>query len=205
MTKKQYYSNKDRGICVRCGNRKAMPNHVMCKICNEKAKAYQRETRIWMREKGFCPRCGRNRLWGDEKICPECLANASISNKRSREKHYGSQHNYYVTDITQLKAEGLCRGCRKHKIVEGHTYCIACLAKKRERSRRDRLFKSGLSRSERYSYGLCYTCGQPLDTDKRLCSKCTEKRIKNFKGIRGTNAYWRNDNAQLTLGGVLRG
>ena len=161
-----------------------------------------------MKKQGFCPRCGKNKLWGDEKTCPECLADASIINRRSREKHYGSQHNYYVTDITRLKAEGLCRGCRKYKVMEGHTYCIACLVKKRERSKRDRLFKSGsdgIDRSERPSYGMCYTCGQPLDTDKRLCSKCSEQRAKNFKGIRGTNAYWRNDNAQLTLGGVLRG
>jgi len=143
---------------------------------------------------------------GDEKRCPECLAKAYIANIKTRRKHYGSNHDYYVMDIAKLKENGLCRGCRRNKVAEGHTYCMTCLVKKRERDRQDRLKKTGdgLSRSERYSYGLCYRCGEPLDTDKRLCSTCCEATAKNFRGIRGTNAYWQADNKRV-FGGAANG
>ena len=206
VTKAQYEKYKENGICVKCGKKKAEPGKVMCKECAEIVRVYHAETREWLKSIGYCPRCGKNKLFGDEKLCPECLADAAIKNKKSREKHYGSNHNYYVMDIARLKEKGLCRSCRKNKVVEGHTYCATCLAKKRERSRKYRQKKTGnyLHRSEWYSYGLCYHCGKPLDNDeKRLCNDCCEKIAKNFKGIRSTNAYWKADN-QL-LGGVSHG
>jgi predicted amidophosphoribosyltransferase len=197
MTKEQYERYKAQGICVRCGSRKAKEGRVMCSECAEKMKKAQNETRKWAREHGFCPRCLRNRLWGQEKICPECLADAAIANKKSREKYYGGNHEYYIMDITRLKAKGLCRGCRKNKVSTGHTYCEACLEKKRRRFRKKN--EGYISRSERRFYGLCYRCGNPLDTDKGLCSECCDKVAQNFKGIRGTNAYWKADNQQLTF------
>ena len=205
MTKDQYYTYKASGICVRCGGRKAEKDRVMCSSCAEKVRNAHRETIAWAKEHGFCPRCVKNRLMGEERICPECLADAAIKNKKSREKHYSSNHNYYVMDIARLKEQGLCRGCRKNKVSEGHTYCEACLFKKREKRKRyyEREKRGYIPRSERRSYGLCYRCGNPLDTDKGFCSECSEKVAKNFKGIRGTNAYWKADNQ--FLGGVRHG
>lgn len=205
MTKKQYNKNKQNGICVRCGGRKAIPGKVMCAECAENCRKYKRDSLKWAKEHKFCPRCMKNKLMGEEKICPECLADAAIKNKKSREKNYGTNHNYYVMDIAKLKESGLCRGCRKSKVAEGHTYCTACLIKKRNRRRRDyqRETKNFIPRSERRSYNLCYNCGNPLDTDKGLCQKCSIAKAKNFKGIRGTNAYWKADNHML--GGVSHG
>ena len=208
MTKKQYYEYKEKGKCVRGCGRDAREGKAMCQECADKVSKYKRENREWAKKFNLCPRCLKNRLMGEEKICPECLAYAAEVNGRSRKKHYGSDHNYYVMDIARLKERGICRGCRTKKVAEGHTYCITCLIKKRERSKNERLKQTGfgISRSEYFSYGLCYRCGDKLDNeDKRLCSKCSKNVIKNFKGIRGTNSYWRNSNSQLTLGGVLRG
>lgn len=205
MTKEQYYNYKQQGLCVRGCGRKAVAGKTMCDACAEKGRQYQRENREWARERGLCPRCMKNKLFGDEKICVECLADASIINRRNREKRYGSEHEYYIMDITRLKENGICRGCRKQKVVTGHTYCMSCLIKKREKSRRARQneTKNFIPRSERRSFNLCYNCGNPLDTDKGLCQKCSIAKAKNFKGIRSTNAYWKAEN-QL-IGGVRHG
>ena len=200
MRKEEYYRYKSLGLCVRGCGRKAREGKTMCAECAERVRTYQVENRVWAKENGFCPRCLKNKLFGEERICPECLADAAIVNKRSREKHYGSGHDYYVRDIARLKKNGLCRGCRKSKVAEGHTYCPTCLIKKRSRRKRDYQYeiKDLIPRSERNYYNLCYRCGDPLDDiDKRLCSKCSESVVKNFKGIRSTNAYWKADNQLL--------
>lgn len=206
MTKEQYYKAKEDGKCVRCLGRDALPGKVMCEVCANKGKKYREETRKWLKKVGYCPRCGRNKLYGEEKTCPECLANAAIANKKYRQKHYGSDHEYYVMDIARLKEKGLCRGCRKNEVAEGHTYCLTCLIKKRKRTRLNHQydFNDFIPRVERRSYGLCYRCGSPLDTDKNACSKCCKELVKNFKGKRGANSYWRFDNQFLT-GGYARG
>ena len=177
----------------------------MCSECAAKVRNAKKADREWAKEHGFCPRCMKNKLFGDEKICPECLAYMYAVNIKSRQKNYGDNHTYYLKDIARLKEQRICRGCRKKKAAEGHTYCKECLAKKRIRRRRDyqRETENYIPRSERRFYGLCYRCGNPNDTDKGLCSECSEAVVKNFKGIRSTNAYWKADN-QL-LGGVKHG
>lgn len=194
---RRYYGRKEKGICVDCGKKPAEEGKVLCTECKEKQHAYKNERRKWLKETGYCPKCGINKLFGDEKTCPECLAMCYANHRRYISNRYGTQHDYYVMDMTRLKEKGLCRGCRKNKRAEGHVYCEACLQKKRENDRQRRIRKGGdgIDRSERYSYGLCYRCGNPLDNDdKRLCSDCCEKAAKNFKGIRGTNAYWKSQN-----------
>ena len=178
----------------------------MCAECADKVRKYQEESRVWAKERKLCPRCLKNRLMGEERTCPECLAIASIYNKKSREKHYGTSHDYYVMDIARIKAQGLCRSCRKQKVAEGHTYCPTCLIKHRNRKRKDHQydFNDFIPRSERRGYNLCYRCGNPLDSDKNLCTACCESVVKNFKGIRGNNTYWKQGN-QLIFGGVADG
>lgn len=204
VTKKDYYDLKARGLCVRCGKNKAREGRVMCSTCAEKVNAYRTESIEWAREHNVCPKCMKNKLFGDEKTCPECLANQYARNRRSVIKLYETSHNQYVLRMKRKKEQGICRSCN-NKIAEGHTYCSKCLTKKRERSKHDRLIKGhdGIDRSERYYYGLCYRCGEPLDTDKRLCSKCCSNVVKNFKGIRGTNTYWKVSNR--LLGGAMNG
>lgn len=169
----------------------------MCSACAEQSKEYQRENREWAKAHKICPRCMKNRLFGNEKTCPECLADSYIRNQQSVARLYGTQHEQYVLRMKQKKEQGICRSCGK-KAAEGHTYCLECLLKRRGRWRDYQRERGNfIPRSERRSYGLCYRCGQPLDTDKGLCSKCSESVAKNFKGIRSTNAYWRYDNDLL--------
>lgn len=173
----------------------------MCLSCAEKQKLYQRETRAYLRNLGLCPRCGKNKLLGDGKECPECSAMMYEINKKTRERRGITAMDYYRKDIKRLKEQGLCRGCRHRKVAEGHTYCSFCLAKKREKSKeyRRKKDKAGLERSERPNYGFCYTCGNPLNREGRVCKKCAETMTRNLPTERD-NSSWRNDNKLIFKG-----
>ena len=173
----------------------------MCSTCaGEKLKG-KAERREWLKSIGYCPVCGKNMLFGEEKICPECLADKYSRSCKDTDK----KHKQYLVRASKKKEQGLCHSC-SNKAAEGHTYCLQCLAKRRVQEKRYRALKSGdyMDRGERYGYGLCYRCGEPLDTDKRLCSTCCEATAKNFRGIRGTNAYWQADNKRV-FGGAANG
>lgn len=195
MSKATYQKRKTEGLCVKCGKTKAEQGKVMCYECAESQKIYQRETRAYLRNLGICPRCGKNKLFGAEKECLECTVMMYEINKKSRERRNISAMDYYRKDIKRLKEQGLCRNCRHRKVAEGHTYCPICLAKKREKGReyRRKKDKVGTERSERPNYGFCYTCGDSLDRDGRVCKKCAETMAKNLPADRDYKA-WRNDN-----------
>lgn len=194
MSKKQYEQRKKDEICVRCGKKPSEENRVMCKDCLEKMRKRNVDNRAFYKKHGLCPRCGKRKLFGKEKTCPECLAEAEIARKRWVQNKGGASE-WYKKDIARLKENGLCRSCRGRKVVIGKTYCEICLIKKREKGRIYRMEKAkcGISRSERPSYNLCYTCGAALDRDGRVCTKCAEKMAKNLPKT-GGNAVWRRDN-----------
>lgn len=196
MSKTTYENRKKKGLCVKCGKVPPVEGKVMCAECAEKQKIYQQETRKYLQNLGLCPRCGKNKLFGDEKECPECTAMMYEINQRSRERRNVTAMDYYRKDIKRLKEQGLCRSCRKRKVAEGHTYCSVCPAKKRERSReyRRKKDKIGLERSERPNYGFCYTCGNPIDREGRVCKRCAEMMTKNLPADRDKNVAWREDN-----------
>lgn len=174
----------------------------MCTECAEKVKIYERETRAFLKNLGLCPRCGKNQLFGDEKECLECRAMMYELNKKSRERRNITAMDYYRREIKILKEHGLCRSCRKRKVAEGHTYCSICLARKLERGKelRKRKEKVGLDRSERPSYGFCYTCGEPLDREGRICKKCAEIMTANLPW-NSDNKNWRADNKLIFRNG----
>ena len=195
MSKITYENRKLNGLCVKCGKTKAVQGKVMCAECAEKQKIYQRETRAYFKNIGLCPRCGKNKLFGDEKECPECCAMMYELNRKSKERRNVTAMDYYRKDIQQLKEKGLCRSCRVRKVAVGHTYCSNCLIKHREQGRKYRRKndKIGLERTERPNYGFCYTCGNTLDRDGRVCQKCADNMTKNLPNQRD-NLLWRNDN-----------
>ena len=184
------------GLCVNCGKEKQNDNYVCCEKCKEKQKIYQRESREFYRSIGICPRCGKNKLFGNEKECPECLAKMYEINNRSKEKRKFNSAEWYKNDIRILKENGLCRSCRKKEVKAGHTYCEICLIKHRERRRDYMREKTGISRSERPNYGMCYFCGAKLDRSGRSCQKCADRNTKNLQKT-NTNEFWRKDNKLL--------
>lgn len=103
----------------------------------------------------------------------------------------------------QLKRikNGLCQRCGKP--TEGKTYCEKCGARRNLESRmRKERKKEGIGlipRSERISFGLCYTCGNPLDVEgKKMCSKCMSTNyICNGNLTGGVNQHWIRDNQHV--------
>lgn len=192
-----------------CGHKKTDDGRVCCNSCREKQREYKKKSRDFFKSIGLCPKCGENRLFGDEKMCPECLAKAYEYNRKSKEHRNISNADIYKKDIARLKSEGLCRGCRKRKVEGNHTYCQICLIKHRERGRKYRAEKSkdGITRSERPSYGLCYTCGNPIDVEgKRSCSNCQKIYKENLNKAserqdRSTHVWRRMNNLIKTNGG----
>lgn len=196
--KAEYNRRKEQGICVICGKEKAGDGKVACEKCLENRRNYQRETRKFFRKMKICPRCAKNKLFGEEKTCPECLAQNIIMRKKTCIKKDKTNMDYFNERQETLKELGLCRtGCGR-KRAEGKTYCETCLVKHREasRERSRRKSRDGLSRSERPNYGLCYTCGDQLDRDGRICSKCAEKMTLNLPKVHD-NKNWRKQNANL--------
>ena len=167
----------------------------MCEECAEKQRIYVKESRAFFKSISMCPRCGKNKLFGDEKECPECLAMMYEINRKSKERRNTTSSDYFKKYYQQSKESGLCCDCRKRKAAKGHVYCQNCLAKRKERGRIYRRKKDNneLERSERPNYGLCYTCGNLLDRDGRICKKCADKMTKNLQSHH-INKIWENEN-----------
>ena len=172
-----YINRKRDGICVNCGKVASMPGKVYCEACAKLNSEARKEIRRWYKQGKICWYCGQNTIFGDEDVCPECLVKKSASALRSIEKNYGSIGEYQKKRIKSLKDQGLCQDCGSREVVEGKTFCKKCLDKRKYRSRRYYARKTvgEIKRSERVSFGLCYICGEELDTDKKVCSKCYER------------------------------
>ncbi len=99
----------------------------------------------------------------------------------------------------EKKEQGLCVRCGKRKFESGRTLCTICLYKKQRYEQESRERKGiEIPRSERVANGLCYTCGNPLDRDGRICVSCAEKMTRNLPEKRGGNVYWQKQNKLIT-------
>lgn len=65
---------RSKGMCYRCGKRKA---DRLCEMCKAKAKRYRDRNKSnldrseWV-SYGFCYCCGKNKLYKDYKVCEPC-------------------------------------------------------------------------------------------------------------------------------------
>lgn len=201
MANKTYLKRKEKGLCIKCGKVAAREGRVECENCAKKQSILQKEDRIFFVSLGICPRCKRNKLFGSEKMCPECLTKSAEINKKSMEKLGKTPMDYYKARMEYLENAGLCRtGCGRKREV-GKTYCYICLEKQRKRGKvqraRNKERKSGIERGERANYGLCYTCGKPLDREGRTCKKCAGILTMNLPNTRNVDV-WKKDNQFLS-------
>lgn len=198
---------KKNGLCTRCGRKATVDGKVYCEECAKITNAYTAMQRSWYKAHKICYYCKTNTLFGDEKICPECAIKKNEGVKQSLEKNYGGAKNYAKERRERLKEQGICYQCGKNKVIESRVFCQSCLDKHRYKERRkyNRKVQGTIRRSERVSYGLCYVCGDPLDMDAKVCSKCYQTRLEVLGKVkRGGNTYWRQDN-HLMFGGVAHG
>lgn len=201
-----YKKRKDNGLCPTCGKPIDREGHY-CKSCAEKHTEYTRETRNFYRENGLCTVCGKEKVFGDEKRCPECRAKCTNRIKLTSEqiKRYYTQHNEYQKSLyEQRKEQGICTRCGKRKAIVGKTQCGICLQKEAERKRRKSYDKVNI-REYRLNNRLCFNCGSPLDSNKKICLKCLEEATEHGKMARNNKSHWwRKDNRlifQTNIGG----
>ena len=153
------------------------------------------ELYIWYKEMGICPQCGTNKASPHRVRCEECLIKNAESSEKQRQKKSQTirkqKHKSYIRSLRQSRKEsGLCVWCGKPICSSSTVFCIDCKIKNQ---RRNEQRKIGIERSERPSYGFCYTCGEPLNRTGRVCKKCAEMMTDNLPKERD-NVNWRNDN-----------
>lgn len=175
--KERYRKRKEQGICTSCGKVKATDGKTTCASCRQKQHEKYVKNREFFKSIGLCPKCGKNKLFGDEKNCPECNAKRGIYGKSDYLKRY------YIIKRQLMDEKNLCISCCKKERLGSHIYCAECLERRNARSReiRKRRKKSGLTRSERPNYGMCYFCGDEVVDGLRVCERCRQrlKEISN--------------------------
>lgn len=184
--------------CTQCGGVLDTDGKT-CTKCRELSNRKGKERREYYLSNGICPYCGSEKLFGTERSCPECRAKRANTIEKSRSRRWdvvlvqsASSHRKMYHE---RKEQGLCVRCGKREPIDGRTKCTICTAQKRKYEQEERQRKGiVIPRNERVAYGLCYTCGNPLDRDGRICISCTDKRVQNLPENRGGNAYWRQQN-----------
>lgn len=190
---------KKLGLCVQCGKQPAKANRVRCDDCLKKQANESKKYRDYRKDLGYCPRCGKNKIYCNESICEECNELVSKYRLANKDKIKEQQKISSKERSKKLKALGICVRCGKRKAKSGKADCEICLAKVRNAYHKN---KTNIDRSEWPSYGICYLCGDSLDTDKKLCSKCVAKMTKNIKGKQVKNLKWQKDNNLIWKGAM---
>lgn len=192
-----YRNRKENGLCPRCGKVLDREGHY-CQECLLKVREENRKARAFAKSMGFCPECRKEKLFGDEKMCITCRIKKEkykkplpeekriAQNKAFREKQKALYH--------QRIEQGLCGTCGKRKKVDGKSRCGICLEKNAEVKRRNQLKKINI-KEYRKANGLCYFCGEKVDTNLQSCQKCCDKFSEYRKKSTGhLKCYWRKDN-----------
>lgn len=141
--------------------------------------------------KVLCYICGEKHRIREEKRWSD-MSDAK-KKQRCEQIKIGNKTRYQAR-----KAEGLCVRCGRYRAVKSHVLCIECRNKERKKYMKKNEGK--ITRSERSTYGLCYICGEELGNDgRKLCSKCSERSLKNLKSCTSATHPWRKDNCMVFL------
>lgn len=136
LSARHYRRRKENGLCPRCG--KPMDRKgALCISCREKALAYERETRAFLRANRICPYCRKNKLYENERRCYDCYIKAveyKEKNKPTEEQRgrYRRSHEVKQKSLYQERSEkGICTRCGKRKAMVERKKCQVCLDKNR--------------------------------------------------------------------------
>lgn len=156
------------------------------------------ELYAWYKQMGICPQCGTNKAAPNRVRCEECLAKNAENSKKQLEKKtralvYEKNRLYKKKLTEQRKENGLCIWCRKPICSTSTVFCIDCKIKNQRRNDKR---KSGIERSERNEYVLCYICGKRAMDGKKLCEDCNKKACSNLPDNKGSVNYrnWKQGN-----------
>ena len=119
----------------------------------------------YYKEHGICPQCGvRERAPGRVR-CEICLAQNAESSARKRLNENDNEYDtrmkkmryYNRSTRSERKENGKCIWCGKPLSAYSSCFCPDCRVKNQRKNEQRR---SGIPRSERPLYGICYRCGK---------------------------------------------
>lgn len=63
---------EERGMCIRCGKRPAVPNRKHCNECLESARLSTKQSYDTRKAQGICVKCGKRPAAPGKVKCTEC-------------------------------------------------------------------------------------------------------------------------------------
>ena len=148
-----------------------------------------KEEYAFYKSNGICTHCRKARAEPGITLCLDC----KIKNRKYKKAYNSDKQRKIDKEKREFrKANSLCVNCgcrpQQHGLLCGRCYTTVLRRKERMDS---------IPRSERASYGLCYTCGKnPVLSGKKVCKDCHETRLsainKCLKGRQdGFNSNWK--------------
>lgn len=141
----------------------------------------------YYKEHGICPQCGVREHAPGRVRCEICLAQNAESKHRQYEQETQEQRASRLSSVntyrkkmrSNRKNSGKCIWCGKPLSAYSTCFCPDCRVKNQRKNERR---KSGIPRSERPLYGICYRCGKnPAISGGKLCQTCYEQSINALK------------------------
>lgn len=133
----------------------------------------------------ICVQCGRHSAAPNRIRCELCLLQnsesrakrISLESEQEKSERQAKQREYLKRLREERKINGLCIMCGKPQCSTSTVYCIDCKIKNQRNNEKR---KSGIDRSDRKNYGLCYRCGKISINGKSLCETCRDVSIQNL-------------------------
>ena len=141
----------------------------------------------YYKDHGICPQCGVREHAPGRVRCEICLAQNAESKQRQRDAENEEQRNERLSAVKihhkkmrgNRKISEKCIWCGKPLSAYSTCFCPDCRIKNQKKNERR---KSGIPRSERPLYGICYRCGKnPVISGRKLCQTCYEQSINALK------------------------
>lgn len=174
----------------------------MKKLSDTPRNVYDRETYAWRKAHHICIKCGHVEAFKNHVYCIDCLEQKRETERANRkprsteEKYAQALHRRRRYDL--LIAFGICTSCGNHKAMAGHTLCLECNLRQKNRMKKQSI-KKGIYPRDSYS-GLCILCNKKAPINgKKLCSECYEKALLNLAKANASNDnqkhIWRTMNS----------
>ena len=179
----RYQRHKTAGICPNCKKEPAATGRVQCEKCTEQHK----QEREYLISHKICRQCRNEDAEPNRLLCWDCAEKARQrgqayrSNMTADEREKQKVYNRIYSKNRRINRieKGICIRCGQRKMRFGIQLCIDChirLKRYKESKKPDTLL-----RNERPDYGLCYICGNPSASDKKLCEKHLEVARKIYQ------------------------
>lgn len=123
-----YWKRREKGDCVHCGRRKALPDESKCQKCKDKWNA---------RNRPYAEK--RKALMVKLKICVICQFREAVPKRRHCAVCAESRTEYNQVRSDQWKAEGKCPRCGREREEKNRSQCVECRRKRRDLIHRKKL------------------------------------------------------------------